>query len=361
MAGCKGKTIAWAIALACVFVASLGVAVSHVQYYGPQNVMDSLALLAKLTWAHLFDPAALQTQNVEAAAIEGFYEIRTRLLISLLTAACGALLAIAGSLYQWVFRNPIAAPTMLGVSNGVQIGVLVLVFQFGSTAAFMTAQRYAYCFIGALAILAIVVITSLAAGGKRGFSVVVMLIVGSVVSQVVGTIVSYITMLYMDDAMLIAYQNILQVLDVTVEPITFAVLGVSVLVCVAPIIVLRFSLNALALEPDEAYAFGISLSRLRVIALIMGTIMIIACEVLVGTVSMVSLFVPFISRAMFGAEFRKQLIGNALIGSTVLLVCRTIADFIPFVGEGFPIGVIVRFVALPFFVAVIVLQQRTWE
>ncbi len=361
MAGNRGKVIAWTVALIVVFFASAGVAVSHVYYYDPKTVFDSICLLIKLGFEHLFDPGALQTKNVEMNAIDGFYEVRTRLLISVLTAACGALLAISGSLYQQVFRNPIAAPTMLGVSNGVSIGVLILILQFGGAAAFMTGTRYLYCFVGAVVILGLVVGVTLAACRGKGFSVIVMLLAGSIVSQVAGSIVGYITMLYLNDSELIAYQNILQVLDVSVEPITFAVLGAVILVSAIPVFIMRFSLNALALEPEEMRVFGMSPAVLRVVAIGFGTIMIIGCEVLVGTVSMVALFVPFISRATFGAEFRKQLLGNALIGSTILLGCRAIADLIPFAGEGFPIGVIVSFVALPFFVAAIVLQQRTWE
>lgn len=381
MAGFRLKKTVWALALVVVFLASLCFAVSHFEIYSPIDVARALGLALQLVWESLVDPSALTTQMQRIAEIPCFYEVRTRFLVSVLTGGCGAMLALAGALYQWVFRNPIAAPTMLGVNNGVSIGVLLLVLQYGSAAQFMTGQRYLYCFVGAVVILALVTgitfIASRAGGGKRKargkkgnrgkrskvrrpFSVITMLLVASIISQLIGAVMTYVTAT-MDDAQLLTYTAILQMLNVNVEPLTFAVLGITVLVGCVPLAIMGFSLNALALPDEEAHTMGVNLTPARIAALAMGTVMIVSCEVLTGTVSMVSLFVPFIARAQFGAEFRRQTVGNVLIGAVVLLVCRTIAGSIPFVGDGFPLGVVVSLVSLPFFVAIVVTKQRTWE
>jgi ABC-type Fe3+-siderophore transport system permease subunit len=76
---------------------------------------------------------------------------------------------------------------------------------------------------------------------------------------------------------------------------------------------------------------------------------------------MVSLVVPFAARAVFGSEFRKQLLGNVLLGALVLLVCRDLVSCIPFVGDGVPLGTMVTFVTLPAFVWVMAIAQRQWN
>lgn len=375
MAGYKRKMMAWAIVLIAVFYGSLCFAVSHPEVYSPIDVAKALGLAVQIEFEKLFDPAALTTQFDRIAAIPCFYEVRTRFLVSLITGACGAMLALSGALYQWVFRNPIAAPTMLGVGNGVSIGVLLLVLQYGDVAQFMTGERYLYCFVGAIVVLAIVTgVTFLAsqAGqpkrkkgakkvrGRKPFSVITMLLVASIVSQLIGAFMTYATAT-MTDMQLISYSSLLQMLNVNVEPIAFAVLGGTMLIGVVPLAFVGFSMNAMALSDEEAHTMGVNLTPMRIAALAMGTVMIVSCEVLVGAVGMVSLFVPFISRAQFGAEFRRQTAGNVMIGAIILLICRTIANSIPFVGDGFPIGVVVSVISLPFFVAIVVSKQRTWE
>ncbi len=358
---CLKNPLLWGIAtLAAVFL-SCSAAVSHVEFYSAADVIQSLCLLARWCVASIFDPSALPDLGAQAAALGPYYEVRTRLLISLLTVGCGVLLAVSGSVYQLVFKNPLAAPTMLGVSNGVQIGVLILVLQFGGAAVFMNSTRYLYCFIGAVAILAFVLVVTKLICGRGSFSVYTMLLVAAIFSQIFGSISGYILSSVFDDDTLIVYQEILQVMDVAVEPLTFAILAIALAAAVVPMFALSFSMNTLSFAKEEANLMGISQNALRAVSLTLATVMIIAAEVLVGTVSMVALVVPFISRAFFGAEFSNQLKGDLVIAPLVLLICRFIADSIPFVGLGVPIGVVVNFVLLPFFAIIVAGRYRTWE
>lgn len=351
----------WALVLVAAVLCSCCGAVSHIELYSPAQVAQSLWLLLRWCAASLLDPSALPQLGAQAAALGCYYEVRTRLLISLLTAGCGVLLAVSGSVYQLVFKNPLAAPTMLGVSNGVQIGVLVLVLQFGGMAAYMNSTRYLYCFIGALAVLALVLAVTKLVCGRGAFSVYTMLLVAAIFSQVFGSVSGYILSSVFDDETLVVYQEVLQVMDVAVEPLSFAILGAALVAAVVPVLLLSFAMNALSFTAEEASLMGVSSAGLRVAGLALATLMIIAAEVLVGTVSMVALVVPFISRAFFGAEFGAQLKGDLVIAPLVLLACRFIADCIPFVGLGVPIGVVVSFVLLPFFAVIVARGQRTWE
>ena len=317
------------------------------------------------TWIHLnlakwLDwPCYLYRREV-IAAIPCYYDVIARLKITALTFGCGVLLSMSGSLFQSVFRNPIAAPTMLGVNTGVQMGILVLVLQYGGMAQNMPFQKYVYCYIGAAAMLALIIVTGKISSGKNKFSVFDLLITGAILSQVVSAVRTYYTFSMENDQVLLL-KEISNAISVNIDPISFIFLGAVLLICLVPIWLIRFSFNAVCFDNDEARSFGVNTMGIKMIALLLGTFMVTAAMVHCGSVGMVSLIAPIISRAVFGADFRKVFWGNLLVGGTILVVCRDIASMIPFTTEGLPVGTVVDFVAVPIFVVVIIMQRRVWE
>ena len=89
--------------------------------------------------------------------------------------------------------------------------------------------------------------------------------------------------------------------------------------------------------------------------------MIAAAMIHCGAAGMISLIAPFISRGLFGAEYRGQFWGNLLIGGGVLVICKDIVGLIPFSSSALPLGTIVDFVMLPIFVMIIVSKRRVWS
>lgn len=357
------RTCAWfALALALVAAFSLCQGVSEPGLlYSPTDVLGCYAGWLKLNVGVLFDPSLSLEKSAILAAYPMYYEVTTRFVYTLVTVVCGALLALSGTLYQTAFRNPIAAPAMLGVSSGTSAGLVLLVYVFGTQAAYMTSQRYLYCFAGGLAVLVLVMGLGRLAGGKRGFDLVDMLLVGTIVSSLLGTLTSYVTNYLFDYSQWLAYYTVSNVTDLDASGITLAVLAVATLVSVGPIVVFRFRLNGISFSDEEMQSLGIRPTGMRVLAIACGSLMILTAQMLCGAVSMVSLVVPFVSRATFGAEFRRQFKGNLLIGALVLLAARDIASLIPFVGVGIPVGTVVSVIMLPAFAWVMSTAQRTWR
>lgn len=283
-----------------------------------------------------------------------------RLKITVITFLCGMLLALSGMLFQSVFRNPIAAPTMLGVSTGVQLGILILINNYGAMALSMPLEKYEYCYIGAVCLLALVMFAGKLSSGKKKFSVFDLLLVSAVLSQIVGAAISYYTV-SMENEELLLYQQISKAMSVNIEPVSFLALLLALVISLVPVYLMRFSFNAISFDNEESSCMGISVGRLKIIALLLGTLMITAAMVHCGSVGMVSLIVPFISRGIFGAEFRRTFWGNLLIGGTLLVLCRDVASMVKFGGDGLPVGTVVEFVTLPIFVLILFSQRRTWE
>ncbi len=294
--------------------------------------------------------------------VPGYWAVWYHFGVIGITIICSILLSVSGMLYQNVFKNPIAGPGMLGVSSGVSLGLMLLVAIYGTAAMSQVGLRYALCYGLGAAILVFVILAGRKLSGKnRPFDVVTMMLVGSILSQLLGFVVSYMTLFVMDEEDYLAFYNISQMLTVDTSLISWVTLGIVMCLTFLPVYFLRFKLNGLAFDEQEVKMMGLNTTRLRALALICGAIMILAAQIHVGMVGLVSLIVPFMSRSFFGVEFRKQLIGNVLIGAILLVACRGICNLIPFVGDGIAIGSVVSVVALPLFVVIMSRFSSAWE
>ena len=356
----RTKKIVLGVALVVLLFASLCITVDY-GVISFDHVLNTIKIFFQRIYLQVFTTQEKLNTTQVMEMEPYYYQVTTRFSISVLTAVCGALLALSGCLYQNVFRNPIAAPTMLGVTSGVNIGLLVLVILFGSSAAYMTGWRYLFCYAFSAVVLLLVFLGGKAMGGTGNFNTVNMMLVGSVVSQLVGTVTTFITNIFMDDELYEVYFEVQEQLDVDASWVSWLSLAIVCVVSITPIFMMRFSLNALSFTDQDSKLLGVNTNVLRMVSLLCGSIMVIAAMIYCGNVSMVSLLVPHISRLLFGSEFRKQFAGNILIGSVLLLFCRDLCALIPFLDTGIPIGTMVTFVTLPFFVWMLAVQQRSWE
>ena len=365
------KVLVSGVVLLVVVYLSLGVmgAAGDGYAYCSRYAVFTPLQVAHALCEHLYNALAVTTHLFSAHSNEwilqnvpGYWAIAERAGVVGITLVCAVLLGISGMLYQNAFKNPIAGPGMLGVSSGVSLGMMILVALYGSAATTMMGMRYVLCYgLGAAILLFVIVAGRKLSGKDKPFDIVTMMLVGSILSQMLGFIVSFVTLFVMDEEDFLTYYTVSQMLTVDTSPISWIALGIACTVSLIPTYVLRYKFNALALDPEEARMLGLNYPVLRAAALVCGAVMILAAQVHVGMVSLVSLIVPFLSRSLFGCESSKQLIGNLCIGPTLLLICRDVTDLIPFVGDGLAIGSVASVVMLPLFVVVMARQMRGWE
>ena len=134
--------------------------------------------------------------------------------------------------------------------------------------------------------------------------------------------------------------------------------GVAVFI---PIVLFRFRLNVVAFSDAEMRLLGVNADALRMVALVCGSLMILTAQVNAGQVAMVSLVVPFIVRAVFGSEFRKQLVGNVLCGAIVLLAASDVVSLVVLHMIDFNLNLVINVGILPLYVWMIAIGQRSWE
>lgn len=331
-------------------------------FMSPLRALDGVAAHFEV----LFSSIVGQSSDLNYAQIleqhPGYYMVETRFANAIVVSLAGVLLAVAGSLYQTVFKNPIAAPTMLGVSNGVSLGILIFVLVFQQAALNMEGVRYAFSYAGAAIVLLLVLgLTKLICGKVRAFSVFELLLVGSIFSQVCGGITQAITDTVMTDELWEVYQQISEYSAAYLGTVGVIVLIVVAVVTLVPVFAARYAINTISYSDLEAKLIGLDTNKIKVACLVCGTVMVTAAQISVGTVSMIALVVPFISRSLFGVEFKHQLWGDILIGAVLLLLCRDLVLLFPFFNMELTLGSVVSFVTLPVYVWIIASKQRSWN
>lgn len=327
--------------------------------HSPKDVFEAIGLWFRLTFGKIFHTSDALNYYDLTAEVPWYGAVIERVRITVMTFLCGALMALSGSIFQTVFRNPMAAPTMLGVSSGVQVGVVILVLQYEFAATTMLLYKYIYCYIGAVAMLLLVLGAGKLTSGRGKLNIFDMLLVGAILSQIVGAVMSYFTY-GMDNDLALVFQQVSGAIEMDTSKEAFMFLGAVVIVSLIPMMLLRYSFNAVGFETDDTRSLGINAYAMKIVTMILGTIMIAAAMIHCGSAGMISMAAPFIARGLFGAEYRRQFWGNLLIGGTILVMCKDIVGMIPFFGSHIPLGTVVDFVVLPIFIVIVVSQRRVW-
>lgn len=273
------------------------------------------------------------TGNMEIAVLN------LRLPRILLACLVGCSLSAAGTAYQSVFRNPMAAPDILGASSGACFGAalaILLGFQrLGVTAAAFAAS------------LATVALVYVLARGIRGNQVVNLLLAGIMISSLFSAGTSYIKL----------------VADPTnqLPEITYWLMGslsgtrladvARILPAMAagllPLFLLRWKLNLLTLGDDEARAMGVNAPRLRFLTVVCATLVTAASIAVSGMIGWVGLVVPHLCRKLVGSNFKVLLPCSMLAGAAFLLLVDNLSRNL--LATEIPIGILTAFTGAPFF------------
>ena len=262
----------------------------------------------------------------------------------------GAALSSAGAAFQQMFRNPLVAPDTLGVSAGAALGAVGAIFMGLSVVAIQ-----ALAFLGGLAAVAVV---WLIASRLRALDPLVTLILtGIVVAGLIGAAISLLK--YLADP----YNQL--------PAITFWLLGSlasfgrqDFLASFAPIAaamvalwLVRWRVNLLTLDDDEAHALGIHVTALRGYVVCAATLATATAVAFSGIIGWVGLVVPHCARLLVGPEFTRLLPVAAMLGAAFVLAVDTLGRTIAAIE--IPPGVLTALVGSPVFVYLLARVRRS--
>jgi iron complex transport system permease protein len=319
----------------------------------PLLLAGSVAVLvcAPFIGPRLIDVSAVFAPQPDDPAAMIFWDIRLPRVC--LAWAAGAGLAVAGLVFQAMFRNVLATPFTLGVSSGASLGAAVGV-RMGLTT---TVLGFSGVSVGAMlgAQLAIFVVYGLARL-KRDCSTGAMLLAGVAVN-----------FFFSSAILLIQYTSdfhdtfrILRWLMGGLQMVGFgAALQVSCVVAAAVVLVAALvgELNLLTIGEDLAASRGVAVNRVKTIFFFTVSIMIGVIVSICGPIGFVGLMCPHICRLIVGPEHRRLLPATVLFGGAFLVACDTVARTV-FSPTELPVGIFTAFLGGPFFLWLLIAPPK---
>jgi iron complex transport system permease protein len=294
----------------------------------------------------------------EADALGRRVFIELRLPRVLLAGLTGAVLGVAGTLMQGLFRNPIVEPGLAGTSSGAALGAaLVFVLGQSSIVGFTTSLGWLAlpiaAFAGASAATLIVYRVSSSFGKVNVFT---LLLAGIAVNAVCAAGTGFLSYIARDpQARNITFWNLGTFTTATWQGV--AIVGVVAGASLALALRHAKALNALMLGEEEAAALGNDPRRLIRRLLTVNTAMVAAATAFVGVIAFVGLVVPHVLRLLRSSDHAFLLPASALLGATMLLVVDVVARVLIPPAE-LPIGIITAVVGAPVFLLILLRQQR---
>lgn len=264
----------------------------------------------------------------------------------------GAALAVAGTAFQGLFRNPLVSPDILGASSGAALGaVLGIYFSLGVLAI------QGLAFAGGLAAVAAVYAIGAAVGARD--PILVLVLTGVVIGALLGAGVGLVKYLADPYNQLPAMTFWLLGSLASIAPADLVPLFGPVLVGTAVLVALRWRMNVMSLPDEEARALGIATGPLRIVIVAAATLVTSASVATAGIIGWVGLVVPHLARSLVGPDFARLLPTAAILGGGFLLMIDTLARTLSPVE--IPLGILTAVVGTPFFVWLLTGMQRTWS
>lgn len=270
--------------------------------------------------------------------------LNVRLPRILLACLVGCGLSAAGTGYQTVFQNPMAAPDILGASSGACFGAALAILT-GQSAVMITVFAF-------LASLLSVALVYLVGNHTRGNRVVNLLLAGIMVGSLFSACTSYIKLVADPTNQLpqITYWLMGSLSGTRMGTVKFA--AVCMAVGLVPLLLLRWRMNLLTLSPDEARAMGVHTDRLRLAVILSSTVLTAAAVSVSGMIGWVGLVIPHLSRRIVGSDCRRLMPMSCLFGAAFLLLVDDMARCLT--ATEIPIGILTAFVGAPFFIYLMV-------
>lgn len=266
----------------------------------------------------------------------------------LMAGMVGASLACCGAAMQGLFRNPLADPSLIGVSSGASAGAsFIIVFGAGwidSSAIF----GLSLVSVGAVsgAIIAVFLVYRLATN-RYGTSVVTMLLSGVAIGAVASALNSLFS--YFADNDMLRRINVWEMgnLDGANWERVVLIAGVALILCWR---LPRHSkaLNAFLLGESEARYLGIRVDRVKKELVLITALAIGIGVVICGNIAFVGLVVPHIIRSLIGPDHRTLIPASALAGAMLLIVADMVARTVIAPAE-LPAGILTSLVGAPVF------------
>ncbi len=270
----------------------------------------------------------------------------------LAAALVGAALAVSGTAFQGLFRNPLVSPDILGASSGAALGAVIgIYFSLGVIGIELLA------FAGGVG--AVAAVYAIGSAVEARDPILVLVLTGVVIGALLGSGVGL--MKYLADpynqlpAMTFWLLGSLAATNASDIVPLFAPIAIGTLALMA----LRWRMNVMSLPEEEARALGVPTGLLRVAIIAAATLVTSASVAAAGVIGWVGLVVPHLARTLVGPDFVRLVPTAAILGGGFLLLIDTLARTAAPIE--IPLGILTAFVGTPFFIWLLASMNWTWS
>ena len=278
--------------------------------------------------------------------------------ITALLAGIG--LSVSGLLMQTLFRNPLADPSLLGISSGASLGVALVVLVAGSFGGIAVSTLSLWstfgvtiaAFVGAFAVLLLILALS-----SRLRSMVSLVLVGIMIAYIAGSITDILKFFSQKEGLhsfviwgMGSFSN--------VSKAQLPIFAIAVLAGAIGSFLLFKTLNLLLLGERYAENLGVNIKRSSMLIILASGFLTALITAFCGPIAFLGLAVPHIARFLFRSSDHKLLIpATAFIGMDLALFCNLIARLPSFEGN-LPINSVTALIGAPIVLWVIFHRQK---
>ena len=289
--------------------------------------------------------------------------LSSRVPQALTATAAGAGLAVSGLQMQTVFRNPLAGPSVLGISNGASLGVAFVVLMSGSLGG-VALSRLGYlgdaamsvaAIVGALAVMALILYVSQKVKGN-----VTLLIIGVMIGYLATAIIGVLKFFSAEeDVKAYVVWGLGSFSRVSGDQMMLFVLLMTGLLPLS--MLLSKTMNLLLLGDYYASNLGLNLRRARLLVISCSGILVAIVTAYCGPIMFIGLAVPHLCRVLFQTSDHRILMpATMLTGACLALVCNLVARMPGFEGA-LPVNSVTALVGAPIIASVLFRRHQSIE
>jgi len=312
------------------------------------SVSVPIDAVLRILWSHISGTQP-DTSSTWATII-----LQIRLPRIVLATLTGATLAVAGAVYQAIFRNPLADPYLIGVSSGASLGAtLAILFVWKLSWGGMSAiSLSAFAFAMGTTFL----VYAIARVGTRT-STTMLILAGVAMSALLSAATTFLMLTRQN-----AFQTV-RVLGWIMGSLALASWGdvAAILPYVAvggvTIAIFAYRLNVLQLGEEQAHVLGVPVEFSRVLLIGAASLVTAAAVSVSGVIGFVGLVVPHVVRMIWGPDHRFLLPMAALLGALLMILADALSRTLIAPSE-IPIGVVTACVGVPFFLYLLRRQRK---
>ncbi len=285
---------------------------------------------------------------------------KSRIPQALTALVAGAGLSVSGLQMQTVFRNPLAGPSVLGISSGASMGVAFVVLLSGTLGGVALSKigimgeiaLTLSAIIGSLSVMALIIFVSQKVKGN-----VTLLIIGVMVGYVANAVIGVLKYFSVEeDIRAYVIWGLGSFARVSGNQMT---LFVSIMLVLLPVsFLLVKTLNLLLLGDAYARNLGLNIKRARLQVITCSGVLVAIVTAYCGPIIFLGLAVPHLCRSLFRTSDHRILMpASLLMGGAMALVCNLIARMPGFEGA-LPVNSVTALVGAPVVISVLFNKRR---